>query len=817
MKPSLRILPPLAVTAATLFLAACGGNSSPDIPTPPPPPPPPPPVTYSLSGTVSGLAGDLVISANTEELSVTENGDITFVTEFSSGDEVDVAIVSQPPTQTCEITSAASFTFSDADIDDLTIVCTTLETLTIRGQIFDPVGTDANLTVMPYSDSVVSSSIDGNGYYELVLSTASSASAVEADSETALQLLVQGQDDWAPVVLSSRLVGLSHLVELAGSDRVLDASELAQVNIGAFTTARDAQIQILSRDMPINASTLALIQQEQDIWLQLEMAAMVQLLIADFLEDLAAADLTTLEILLNVDLYTSLLGDLDGDELAARVQLLIEDPSYLGDANWANLEGEYIELEPTAFYLPQTGDADNRLKLYLEAGQVALTGFMKEGFTPVAIEEDGRVLALPDDEPAYSIYLDVDLEQFGLSAEEISAYQEEFGSNSVDLLTIFEHDFRLLSTDESSITVLNSFRHSTKEKRVASTLLERDIVFPPVVLSNQKNPLVFANMATLREQAPVFAISSMNQLLIPLAQISTNEGIGIANLGTLQEVTLHENGRATMGEVEFSWSLSADQRELTLLLPYTTPSAVPATLEAKLFWRKFDDYAQDMIAEFNFDSYGTPKQQHILSRAAVLPGENVSSDVLLSTSETSVINYMLGTHQNLWDANKGMVYSNLLRVPNDNAPADGYLFSSDNVAITHRLTCENFISAHELEQTVAKCLDDQYIWQPLAPTTPWQRAGTAIFVGGATCNPNTEVCPGRYYQVLDSLEDLGVHTVLQSSKYLVESAGVPSYIETSYQLQTLIGVSPDPVVNPIEPTEPMKFEAPLQNYPRVLQ
>ncbi|HKL63700.1 MAG TPA: hypothetical protein VJ883_10060, partial [Woeseiaceae bacterium] len=64
MKTTIHTLPPTGLKAIPglallLALGACGGGGGGGDTTtnPPPPPPPPPPSTYSIGGTVSGLAG----------------------------------------------------------------------------------------------------------------------------------------------------------------------------------------------------------------------------------------------------------------------------------------------------------------------------------------------------------------------------------------------------------------------------------------------------------------------------------------------------------------------------------------------------------------------------------------------------------------------------------------------------------------------------------------------------------------------------------------------------------------------------------------
>ncbi|WP_404408679.1 Ig-like domain-containing protein [Pseudidiomarina marina] len=85
------------------------------------------PAAYLLSGTVTGLNGELSVTAGEEEVTVTEDGAIAFATEFNSGDTVTASITAAPELQECAITSDTEFTFEDTDIDALVVECRDLE------------------------------------------------------------------------------------------------------------------------------------------------------------------------------------------------------------------------------------------------------------------------------------------------------------------------------------------------------------------------------------------------------------------------------------------------------------------------------------------------------------------------------------------------------------------------------------------------------------------------------------------------------------------------------------------------------------------
>ncbi len=63
--------------------------------------------TYSVGGTVSGLAGSMVLQDNNgNNLSVAANGSFTFATQFANGSPYNVTVLTQPIGQTCIVTGS---------------------------------------------------------------------------------------------------------------------------------------------------------------------------------------------------------------------------------------------------------------------------------------------------------------------------------------------------------------------------------------------------------------------------------------------------------------------------------------------------------------------------------------------------------------------------------------------------------------------------------------------------------------------------------------------------------------------------------------
>jgi len=95
-------------------------------------------LTYTVGGTVSGLAGSgLVLRDNDgDDLGVTANGPVVFATRLPSGASYSVTVLTQPtgPAQTCTVTNGGSGTMSNANVTAVAIACVT-NAYTVGGTI----------------------------------------------------------------------------------------------------------------------------------------------------------------------------------------------------------------------------------------------------------------------------------------------------------------------------------------------------------------------------------------------------------------------------------------------------------------------------------------------------------------------------------------------------------------------------------------------------------------------------------------------------------------------------------------------------------
>src|SRR5450432_4627028 len=111
------------VIGLAFFLVACGGgggggNSG--------PPPPPPPATYTVGGTVTGLAGSgLVLDSDFGgDLAISASGSFTFSTRLVDGSVFNVGIKAYPapPPQFCGIANGTG-AVAAANVTNVTVTC----------------------------------------------------------------------------------------------------------------------------------------------------------------------------------------------------------------------------------------------------------------------------------------------------------------------------------------------------------------------------------------------------------------------------------------------------------------------------------------------------------------------------------------------------------------------------------------------------------------------------------------------------------------------------------------------------------------------
>ncbi len=126
------------LAGCVLALSGCGGGGGGDDDGGTTPPPPPPPQTYTIGGTLTGLAsGASVVLQNNggNNLTRNANGAFTFTSPVNSGAAYSVAVSTQPAGQNCQVTNGSGT--ASANVTNVTVACTDLppSTFTVGGTV----------------------------------------------------------------------------------------------------------------------------------------------------------------------------------------------------------------------------------------------------------------------------------------------------------------------------------------------------------------------------------------------------------------------------------------------------------------------------------------------------------------------------------------------------------------------------------------------------------------------------------------------------------------------------------------------------------
>jgi hypothetical protein len=114
-----RLVGVLALAAAATAISSCGGKEPVEVTSGAGGPVP----TRAVSGTVSGLAGTLVLQNNgSNNVSLSADGSFTFPGAVTEGGTYNVSVLTQPAAQTCAVFNGAG-TVSGADVSNVSVNC----------------------------------------------------------------------------------------------------------------------------------------------------------------------------------------------------------------------------------------------------------------------------------------------------------------------------------------------------------------------------------------------------------------------------------------------------------------------------------------------------------------------------------------------------------------------------------------------------------------------------------------------------------------------------------------------------------------------
>ena len=125
--------------------------------------------TFTVGGSVNGLAGTGLILQNNaaDDLTINTDGDFTFDPALADGSDYMVTVLTQPtsPSQTCSVTNGSG-SLAGADITDVSVTCVT-DTFTVGGGVSGLTGT--GLVLQNNADDDLAINVDGDFTFDTAL------------------------------------------------------------------------------------------------------------------------------------------------------------------------------------------------------------------------------------------------------------------------------------------------------------------------------------------------------------------------------------------------------------------------------------------------------------------------------------------------------------------------------------------------------------------------------------------------------------------------------------------------------------------------
>ena len=139
---------------------------------------------YTLSGTLSGLDGTVVLQNNGgDDLSLSEDGEFTFAGSIDNNSTYSVTVLTQPSGQTCTVTNGTG-TISNADVSNISVTCVSesVSTFTVGGTLSN-LGANESITLQNNSGDNLVRTSNGSFTFSTALATGSTYNvAVSTDA-----------------------------------------------------------------------------------------------------------------------------------------------------------------------------------------------------------------------------------------------------------------------------------------------------------------------------------------------------------------------------------------------------------------------------------------------------------------------------------------------------------------------------------------------------------------------------------------------------------------------------------------------------------
>lgn len=240
----------LAGTSAVLI--GCGGGGGSNTSTQDTPSTPPPVATFDVSGTVSGLAGEVVIVVNGVSSTQDVDGGFEFRNVVESGDDVTLSLSSDPFGQTCAITGSTTRSNVTSDVTGIVVDCINIPVVntSVKNFFTGEVVDTAEVTLSRQDNGEIiteSVSVDSEGVaaFEVPLSSGRLSLSTDPVGFGAQSIILQTPNEAvlteADIFVQPADMNMT-FNNAAGGDVVVDGESLATLPANGFVDSNGNQV-----------------------------------------------------------------------------------------------------------------------------------------------------------------------------------------------------------------------------------------------------------------------------------------------------------------------------------------------------------------------------------------------------------------------------------------------------------------------------------------------------------------------------------------------------------------------------------------------
>ncbi len=254
--------------------------------------------------------------------------------------------------------------------------------LQLTGQVTDKPVAHAHV-VATIGDTQFVTQADAQGFYTLPVT------ADESDAQALVRLTATGTGEQQRVVFVSQLSTLASLVDTAGEDGVLAASELHDVNVTNVTTAEFAQLQQMENAFD-SAEQLKVAKRAISTRAKYEQAILLKVLVDHDMALLPEGISSTLELASNLQLSEQLFAELSAalPDVFEQTQAALFADCALTNTSEQPLSGDYYLTLPEKF---------NHLLLKLSFNSDGTGTLLAEQAVPFSWQQQGQTITFTFD------------------------------------------------------------------------------------------------------------------------------------------------------------------------------------------------------------------------------------------------------------------------------------------------------------------------------------------------------------------------------------------------------------------------------------